>query len=144
LAPLLLLASKEKSEAVLQQERQLILNLPVTQETRRELLAVATMVGTRYFDTGTLRRIFHEAMAMLKEAEFVQEWVLEGEARGEARGISRGEARGTQAAVVRLMRSRFGSVSPDVEARVAELTAEQALELLERVANANSPAELGF
>lgn len=140
LAPVLLLASADKTEAVLQHERKLILNLAVSPEQRRDLLAVATMVGSRYFTGETLRRIFREEMAMLKDVDFIQEWIDEGEARGRVEG----ETRGIRTALIRLVRARFGTLTPDLEARLEELTAEQALELQDRAATAVSLAELGF
>jgi hypothetical protein len=140
LAPLLLLASEEKTEAVLQHERKLILDLPVSSEQRSDLLAVATMVGTRYFTTDTLRRIFREEMAMLKEADFIQEWIEEGEALGEARG----KMQGMQLALTQVLAAQFGPLSDDIQARINELSTDQALELLGRVPKAESLAELGF
>lgn len=152
LAPLLLLAAAEKTEAVLEQERRLILDLPISSEQQRDLLAVATMVGTRYFSHETLRRIFREEMAMLKDAGFIQDWINEGEARGRAAGQEQGRAagraegemQGVRTALLRLLRARFGALTPDLEARLSELTVEQALELQDRAAVATSLAELGF
>jgi predicted transposase YdaD len=136
LAPLLLLAVRKKTEAVLQHERKLILELPISPELRRDLLAVATMIGTRYFDGETLRRIFREEMAMLKEVGFIQEWIEEGEARGEVRA--------SREALGRALTARFGPLRPDVQARLDELSAQQCLELLERAVTVGSLQELGF
>jgi hypothetical protein len=148
LAPLLLLASEEKTEAVLQQERKLILDLQVSSEQRRDLLAVATMVGTRYFTTETLRRIFREEMAMLKEAEFIQEWIDEGiakgEALGEARGEARGEAKAYREALAIALEARFGPLSADILARLNELDSQQCVALMRRAVTVDSLAELGF
>ena len=132
LAPLLLLASEKRTEAVLQQERRLILDLPVTPEQRRDLLAVAMMVGRRYFTAETLRRIFQEELAMLKEADFIEEWVEEGETRA------------TRIALSRVLTARFGLLSSDVQARLEEFSKEQCLELLDRVVSVSSLSELGF
>jgi predicted transposase YdaD len=136
LAPLLLLCTKEKTEAVLQRERRLILDLPISPDTRRDLLAVATMVGRRFFDVAVLRRIFREEMAMLKEADFIQEWIDEGEANGEARGARK--------MLLHMLRRQFGSLTPDLEARLAELTPEQCMDLYDRAADAKDLSELGF
>ena len=140
LAPLLLLCSEEKTEAVLQQERRMILDLPVSRDLRRDLLAVATMIGRRFFEGRVLERIFREEMSMLKEADFIQEWIEEGEARGEARG----EERGVRVALLNILRGKFGPLTPDTEARLAELTLDQALELTKRAGNSQSLADLGF
>lgn len=144
LAPLLLLASAVKTEAVLQQERELILNLPVSLELQRDLLAVAMMVGQRYFQTETLERIFREELAMLKEAGFIQEWIDEGEARGRAEGAVEGETRAFRVALTRTLTGHFGPLSADIQARINELSAEQALEVLYRAPKAQSLADLGF
>lgn len=140
LAPLLLLCVEERSEEVLHQERRLILDLPVSRELRRDLLAVATMVGRRFFQEPILRRIFREELIMLKETDFIQEWIDEGEERGEVRG----QTRASQDLLLRLLRSRFGPLTPDTEARVGELTHTQCQEVFDRALAANDLAELGF
>lgn len=156
LAPLLLLASPEKTVAVLQQERRLILDLPIGPEQRRDFLAVATMVGTRYFDTGTLARIFREEMSMLKEAGFIQEWIIEGLEKGHAQGLAEGRAKGreegreegeataSRRALVEVLETRFGPLRSDIQVRIEALNAKQCLRLLSRALRADSLSELGF
>jgi predicted transposase YdaD len=79
-------------------------------------------------------------MAMLKEVGFIQEWIEEGEAKGRAEG----EARASREALGRALTARFGTLSPDVQARLDELSAQQCLELLERAVTVGSLQELGF
>lgn len=89
LAPLLVLCENRPTEATLRKERELILRVPVP-ELRRELLAVALTVATRYFSRDLLLAHFREELDMLKEASIIQEWIDEGEARGEERGRTAG------------------------------------------------------
>src|SRR5205085_10339459 len=75
LAPLLVLCADTPRETTLLRERELILGLDVPRPVRADLLAVATMVGTRYFSRELLYELFREEMEMLKEATFIDEWI---------------------------------------------------------------------
>ena len=76
--------------------------------------------------------IFRKKLAMRKEADFIEEWMEEARTKT------------AQRALAQVLTSRFGSLSPDVMARLEELSEEQCMELLGRVAAVSSLAELGF
>src|SRR5438128_3055366 len=104
LAPLLVLCEDNPSVATLREERDLIRAVPGPPQLQNELLAIAVMVGTRYFARELLLELFREEMAMLKEASVFQDWLTEAEAQGEARG----EAQGVRRVALRLLRESFG------------------------------------
>src|SRR5436190_8383301 len=110
LAPLLVLCEDVPTEQTLQEERQLILGLPVDPSVRTELLAVAQTVGSRYFPRHVLERLFQEELQMLKEASFIDEWIEQGRAQGRA-----GAARQM---LLRLLRARFGELPVSAVSRV--------------------------
>jgi hypothetical protein len=132
LAPLLVLCDDRPSEGTLQEERALILGLGAPAAVQAELLAVAAMVGTRFFSREQLQTLFREEMEMLKEVSFIEEWIQEGEARGARRLL------------LRQLQKRFGELPAAALARLeaADLAACEAL--AERVLEANSLEELGL
>jgi hypothetical protein len=132
LAPLLVLCENNPTEATLREERELILRLPAAPQLRSDLLAVAVMVGTRYFSREVLLRLFREEMQMLKEASVIQDWLDEAEAGGARR------------LVLRLLRERFGELPPGVVRRVEEESAAWCEDLAVRIFAANSLRELGL
>jgi predicted transposase YdaD len=139
LAPLLVLCENEPTEATLREERGLIQQV-APPELRNELLAIALMVGTRYFVRERLLELFREEMAMLKEASVIQEWIEEGEARGRADG----EAREARRLVLRLLERSFGELPPGVIARVEAEGREWCEDLALRIRDAQSLQDLGF
>jgi predicted transposase YdaD len=139
LAPLLVLCENTPTEATLREERGLIQQI-APPELRNELLAIALMVGTRYFVRERLLELFREEMAMLKEASVIQEWIEEGEARGRAEG----EAREARRLVLRLLERSFGSLPPEVIARVEAEGRDWCEELALRIRDARSLQDLGF
>jgi hypothetical protein len=139
LAPLLVLCENNPTEETLQEERRLIRQV-APPELRNELLAIAMMVGTRYFVRERLLELFQEEMAMLKEASVIQEWIEEGEARGRAEG----EAREARRLVLRLLERSFGELPPEVIARLEAEGREWCEDLALRIRDAHSLQELGF
>jgi predicted transposase YdaD len=136
LAPLLVLCEDEPGEETLRRERSLILGLPVERGERAELLAIATMIGTRYFTREVLERLFREEMEMMKTVSFVEEWIQEGEARGEARGARQ--------VLLRLLRRQFGELPPPVLQQIEQADLEECEAMAERVLDAKSLEDLGL
>jgi predicted transposase YdaD len=148
LAPLLVLCEDVPTEQTLQEERRLILGLPVDPSVRTELLAVALTVGTRYFSRDVLERLFREELQMLKEASFIDEWIEQGIAQGIAQGMAQGEVRGRAAGarqmLLRLLRARFGDLPAVIVSRVENEGPEWCEDMAERVLEAKSLEELGL
>jgi predicted transposase YdaD len=150
LAPLLVLAERQPTEATLERERELIQTLPLTDHARAELTAVALMAARRFFSPEVLSRVFAEEREMLKELPFVQEWLRESEAEGEARGIAVGEARGIAVGELRgaqellrtVLEERFGPLDAATAARLTELDAQRCREVTRLAVRAASLAEL--
>jgi predicted transposase YdaD len=132
LAPLLVLCEDKPTERTLREERKLILDLEAPQPVRAELLAVAAMVGTRYFARSLLERLFQEEMEMLKEVSFIEEWIQEGEARG------------ARLLLLRQLREQFGELPVAAVEHIENLDLAGCEELAVRVLRANSLEELAL
>jgi predicted transposase YdaD len=148
LAPLLVLCEDKPVEATLRQERELLLSLEVDRPIRAELLAVAMMVGTRFFARELLEAIFQEEMVMLKEASFITEWMEEAAAQAVARAQpeaeARGEAREAQRFLLRQLAARFGELPAPVVARVEQAETTECEEWGLRLLQATTLEELGL
>jgi Domain of unknown function (DUF4351) len=131
LAPLLVLCENRPTEATLREERGLIQQV-APPELRNELLAIALMVGTRYFVRERLLELFREEMTMLKDASVIQEWIEEAEAR-EARRLVR-----------RLLERSFGELPAAVVDRVETEGRDWCEDLAVRILDAQSLQDLGF
>jgi len=88
LAPLLVMLVDEPDEAVLREERALILE-ETDDKKRADLLAVAVAVAGRHFDKAFLWRFFREELEQMREATFIEEWIHE-EAQKEAQEMGQG------------------------------------------------------
>jgi Domain of unknown function (DUF4351) len=134
LAPLLVLCEDRPTEATLRRERALILGLGVPRPVQVEMLAVAMMVGTRYFARDVLERLFHREIEMFKQVPFIEDWLEESEARGEARGI--------RDMLLRLLRAKFGDLPEAMVERVESADREWCEAIGERLFEVNSLDEL--
>jgi predicted transposase YdaD len=148
LAPLLLLCEDRPSEQTLEEERALIRSLNAPPDVEADLLAVAAMIGTRYFSGDELKRLFREELTMLKEAGFIQEWIEEGIEEGIAKGLAQGRAQGRaegyREVLLEQLRVRFGELPADAVAHIQQADAERCRELAIRLLTVSSLAELGL
>jgi flagellar biosynthesis/type III secretory pathway protein FliH len=96
LAPLLVLCEENPTEETLREERRLILELDAPREVRADLLAVAAMVGSRYFARELLAAIFREELEMIKEGSLFDEWLEEALKEGLEQGRQQGLQQGLQ------------------------------------------------
>jgi predicted transposase YdaD len=150
LAPLLVLCEDQPTEETLRRERGLILELEVPEKVRNDLLVLAAMVGRRFFRRETLEALFLEDREMLKEIDFVQEWLAESRREGAEEGLERGLERGREEGrtemarrlALDLLRERFGDLPAAVVARIQSADAEWCADLARRVARAGSLEEL--
>lgn len=140
LAPLLVLCENNPGLATLRREREMILALDVPQTVKSELLAVALMVGLRFFRRGALERIFRGELQMLKEVEFIRELFADEIAEGRAEG----EARASRRILLGQLQTRFGALPEHLAARIEAMDAAECEALALRLMNAGSLAELGL
>lgn len=152
LAPLLLLCEDKPSEETIEEERALIRDLDAPREVKADLLAVAAMIGTRYFTAEVLQRLFREELMMLKEAGFIQEWIEEGieegiekgRAEGIEKGRAEGRAEGARELLLQQLAVRFGELPAAVVQRIGELSVEECQQIGLRLLTASSLDELGL
>jgi hypothetical protein len=136
LAPLLVLCEDSPREATLRQERDMLLPLEVDRPIRSGLLAVAVMVGMRFFARGLVEPVFQEEMQMLKETSFIEEWLEE---RGD-----QSEAQAARRFLLQLLRERFGELPAAAVERVEQADAAACEEWGLRLLRATSLEELGL
>lgn len=136
LSPLLTLAEEEPDEETLRRELELIRALDVPEPVRADLISIAITVGSRFFGRDLLLRIFQEELQMLKEASFIEEWVLEGEARGALQA--------TRSATLEILRAKFGDLPPSVVGNVEAADAARCREIMGHIFTAQSLEELGL
>ena len=90
LASLLPLCFDHPTVDILEEQKALIRGLDVDETRRMELTAIAMMVDRRKFGESVLDAIFREELPMLKEMEFVQEWIADSRQEGRQEGMTRG------------------------------------------------------
>ena len=131
LAPLLILASREKDDAVLEQERWLILEEPDAGK-RADLLALAMTIASRYFDKKRLWDFFREEVVQLRGSSLIEDWVEEGIQKGIQQGIQQGYIRALREDVVSLLEERFGVVEADILEALQKVDQVEALKTLHK------------
>ena len=136
LAPLLAMAEEQPDEETLRRERELILGLDVSEAVRADLLSIAITIGSRFFGRDFLLQFFRKELSMLKEASFIEEWVMEGEERGQLRA--------TRDLTLNLLRARFGELPQSVVSRIEEADITFCRDLCVRLLTAQSLEELGL
>jgi len=134
LAPFLALCENEPTVETLEDEKSIIQSLNVSDERRRELMAVSLMVGRRQFTDAVLEKVFREELPMLKELGFVNEWIAQSRDEGRTE-----EARKN---LLTVLRYRFGQVPVEVERRVALASAAWCEERLTQAITVGSAQEL--
>lgn len=95
LAPLLVLLVPNPDEALLQEEKSLILTEP-NQQKQADLLAAAIAVASRYFMKDFLWQFFSEEVEQMKSATFIDDWITEGIEKGIQQGMQQGIQQGMQ------------------------------------------------
>jgi hypothetical protein len=76
----LVMLAKEKTESVLRQEKELILQETDPQK-RADSLATAVMIASRYFDIDRLWDFFSEEVEQMRQSGFITDWIEEAEAK---------------------------------------------------------------
>lgn len=138
LAPLLVLCENNPTEATLRREVELIVNSPASPAEQADLLAFTLRVGGRSFSRQVLEGIFREMLPMVQGATIIEDWIAAGEARGEAQG----RLEQTRELTLKMLRSRFGTLSEPAEERVHKLEQAACEALFEQALTASSLAEL--
>jgi len=148
LAPLLVLCEDTPREETLRREREILLSLDAPRSLQADLIAVAIMVGVRFFARSLVEAVFAEEMQMLKESSIIEEWVAEAVARAavdaEARGEARGEAQSARNFLLRQLRKRFGALPDRVVGQIETADREWCEAMGERLLDAASLKEMGF
>ncbi len=139
-APLLIMLEREKTEAVLHQERELILQETHPQK-RADSLATAVMIASRYFELEWLWEFFGEEVEQMRESGFITDWIEEGIQQGLEQALQQEK----QSFLIRLLVAKFGELPQSVTDQIQGMTAEEELDQLGvRLLTANSLEEMGL
>ena len=149
---MLIMLEREKTEAVLHQEKELILQETHPQK-RADSLATAVMIASRYFDLNWLWEFFGEEVEQMRQSNFIADWIEEGiqqgleQARQQERqqGLQQGLQQGKQLILIRLLATKFGELPQSVTDQIQEMTADEELDQLGiRLLTAESLEEIGL
>ena len=122
LAPFLLEIVSTPTEETLQTAKELA-SAEKSAEQRSLLLSLVALLAGRYFDKAYLHQLFRKEVEMLRTNTFFDDWWLEAEQKGEKRGEKLGEKRGEKKGIkkgkiialreviLKLIESRFHTLS---------------------------------
>ena len=131
-APLLIMLEREKTEAVLHQEKELILQETHPQK-RADSLATAVMIASRYFELDWLWEFFGEEVEQMRESGFITDWIEDGIQQGK------------RLLLIQLLATKFGELPQSVTEQINGMTADEELDQLGvRLLTANSLEEMGL
>ena len=131
-APLLIMLEPEKTEAVLRQEKELILQETHPQK-RADSLATAVMIASRYFELDWLWEFFGEEVEQMRESGFITDWIEDGIQQGK------------RSILIRLLAAKFGELPQSVTDQIQGMTTEEELDQLGvSILTANSLEEIGL
>jgi len=88
-----MLIAQEKTEALLHEEKDLILREQDAQK-RSDLLATAVMVASRYFDMNFLWDFFQKEVEQVRSSNPIQDWIQQAEKQARQQGLQRGHEEG--------------------------------------------------
>ena len=151
-APLLIMLEREKTEAVLRQEKELILQETHPQK-RADSLATAVMIASRYFELEWLWEFFGEEVEQMRESGFITDWIEEGIQQGleqaleQARQQEReqGLQQGKRLLLIQQLMAKFGDLPQSVTEQIQGMTAEEELNQLGiRILTAESLEDMGL
>ena len=124
LAPLLVLFSDRSSTDIVFEEKRLINEVKDVKE-RADLLALAAMVAFRKFRRNLVEELFYKEYEMLKESNFIQEWVKEGWEKGREEGREEGWREGKITTILTLLEKVLGRVRPELEQKIRCLSDQE-------------------
>jgi len=126
---LLVLFSERPSTDIVFEEKKLINEVKDVRE-RADLLALAAMVAFRKFRRNLVEQLFYKEYEMLKESNFIQEWVKEGWEKGREEGREEGWEKGREegwregriTTILTLLEQALGRVSSELEQKIRRLS----------------------
>ena len=143
-APLLIMLEREKTEAVLHQEKELILRETHPQK-RADSLATAVMIASRYFELDWLWDFFEEEVEQMRESGFITDWIEEGIQQGLEQGRQQERQQGKRLLLIQQLATKFGALPESVTEQIQRVTADEELDQLGiRLLTANSLEEMGL
>ena len=132
LLPFAVLSQTDNPVEVLQQVAQEIEGISDRAE-KSDIMATAAILAGLVLDRMVINRLLREEI--MKESVIYQDIQARGEARGEARGIAIGRQEGRQEGeiflILRLLKRRFGEISPDLTSQIQQLSVEKLENLAE-------------
>lgn len=121
-APFLVLCEDEPNETLLDRAKQLIMQVADEKE-RRDLFGLAVMVAYRKFrNRDFLRAKFKEQEAMIKESDFVIDWLEEREQKGLEKGLEKGREEGKKQLLLALLEKKLGALNLELQEQIDQLS----------------------
>ena len=114
---MLIMLEPEKTEAVLHQEKELILQENHPQK-RADSLATAVMIASRYFELEWLWEFFGEEVEQMRESGFITDWIEDGIQQGK------------RLILIQQLMAKFGDLPQSVTEQIHGMTAEEELDQL--------------
>ena len=143
-APLLIMLETEKTEAVLHQEKELILQETHPQK-RADSLATAVMIASRYFELDWLWEFFGEEVGQMRESGFITDWIEEGIQQGLEQARQQERQQGKRLFLIRLLATKFGELPQSVTEQIQGMTTDEELDQIGiRLLTAESLEEMGL
>jgi len=135
LLPLATLAQSDSPNILLEQVAQEVARIESTQERANVAACVSVLAGLR-FDNNVITQLFKEEI--MQESVFYQSIIEKGEQRGRQEGRKQGE----EALLLRLLTRRIGRITPEIQARIQQLTISQLEDLGEALLDFSQPTDL--
>ena len=141
---MLIMLEREKTEAVLHQEKELILQETHPQK-RADSLATAVMIASRYFDLDWLWEFFGEEVEQMRESGFITDWIEEGIQQGLEQERQQERQQGKRLLLIQQLATKFGELPQSVTDQIQEMTTNEELDQLGiRLLTAESLEEMGL
>ena len=102
-------------------EEKKLINEVSNMRERSDLLALAAMVAFRRFSRKFIEELFYKEYNMLKESNFIQEWIKEGIEKGREEGWREGSI----TTILTLLENVLGRVRSELEQKIHSLSDDE-------------------
>ena len=149
LIPLLVLCEDHPDLAVLRKEKEFLNRISDTKE-RADMIALSMMIAFRKFAKNIVSELFKEEQHIMKESDFIQEFIAEGRAEGWEKGLAEGWEKGLEKGredgeiivLKRQIEKKFGMIPESLIEQIHHLEYSQRENLILSLLDMNELSEL--